>query len=66
MWFLPLETTFIHKTLNLFKILNIEISRRTIIKSQTIFNAKRARNLCVMFQTNKQTNKMEWIFYIEV
>ena len=30
MWLLPLETTFNHKTWNLFKALNIELSLRTI------------------------------------
>ena len=49
MWLLPLETTFNHKTLNLFKVLNIEISLRTITKSQTIFNKNRARNVVTIW-----------------
>ena len=49
MWLLPLETTFNHKTLNLFKVLNIEISLRTITKSQTIFNKNRGRNVVIIW-----------------
>ena len=49
MWLLPLETTFNHKTLNLFKVLNIEISLRTITKSQTIFNKNRGRNVVTIW-----------------
>ena len=46
---LPLETTFNHKTLNLFKVLNIEISLRTITKSQIIFNTNRAKNVVTIW-----------------
>ena len=49
----PLETTFSHKTLNLFNVLNIQISWRTLIKSQTNFNANRAKNVVPI-----------WIFYV--
>ena len=49
MWLLALETTFNYKTLNLFKGLNIEISLRTINKSQTIFNINRARNMVTIW-----------------
>ena len=70
MCFLPLETTFNHKTVNLFKVLNIEISWRTITKPQNIFNANRATNVatvwifCECIVPNKQKKrKMVWIFY---
>ena len=63
MCLLRLKTTFFHKTLNLFKVLNIEISSRTRIKSQNIFNVNKARNMvtiwifCVYYVPNKKTNK---------
>ena len=66
-----IETTFNHKTLNLFTVLNIEISWRALIKSRSIFNAKRARNKVTIwiFWVFNEFNlkwKMEWIFHIEV
>ena len=49
MWLLPLKITFNHKTLNLFKVLNIEISLKALTKSKTIFNTKRARNVVTIW-----------------
>ena len=49
MWLLPLETTFNHKTLNLLKVLNIDIRLRTITISQIIFNTNRARNVVTIW-----------------
>ena len=48
------------KTLNLFKVLNIETRWTTIIKSQTIFNTNKAKNVvtiwifCMFNEFNKK------------
>ena len=65
----PLETTFSHKTLNLFNVLNIQISWRTIIESQTNFNANRAKNVvpiwifCIFNESNeKKKNGVNFLY----
>ena len=51
------------KTLNLFKVLNIETRWTTIIKSQTIFNTNKAKNVvtiwifCMFNEFNKKKKK---------
>ena len=53
---LPLKTTFNNKTWNLFKVLNIEISWRTIIKYQSIFNTNRAKDVVTIWISYPEGN----------
>ena len=59
MWLLPLETTFNHETWNL--LIDLEISSRTITKSQTIFNTNRAKNvvtICIFYPEENTSTQM--------